>query len=116
MSSSPSFAPLTSIRNESGAFTGAQKRRAGRFELADGGTLFLDEIGDLSTNVQAKILRVLQAGEFERLGGNETLKVDVRLIAATNRNLRQMVKDGIFRMTHCQLFARRQPLVRNKGK
>ena len=83
--------------HESGAFTGAQKRRTGRFELADGGTLFLDEIGDLPIDVQAKILRVIQIGEFERLGGDETLNVDVRLIAATNRKLGQMVKDGNFR-------------------
>jgi transcriptional regulator with GAF, ATPase, and Fis domain len=83
--------------HEAGAFTGAHKRRKGRFELADGGTLFLDEIGDLSLAVQAKILRVLQLGEFERLGGMDTLKVDVRLITATHRNLNQMVQDGTFR-------------------
>ncbi len=83
--------------HEVGAFTGARNRQLGRFEIADGGTLFLDEIGDLSADVQAKILRVLQTGEFERLGGTETLQVDVRLIAATNRNLRRMIKDGEFR-------------------
>jgi Nif-specific regulatory protein len=83
--------------HEKGAFTGADKQRVGRFEQADGGTLFLDEIGDMSSNTQAKILRVLQEHEFERLGGTRTLRVDVRLIAATNRNLPQMVSTGHFR-------------------
>ena len=79
--------------HEKGAFTGADKQRIGRFEQADGGTLFLDEVGDMSANTQAKILRVLQEHEFERLGGTRTLRVDVRLIAATNRNLPQMVAE-----------------------
>ncbi len=83
--------------HEKGAFTGADKQRIGRFEQADGGTLFLDEIGDMSQNTQAKILRVLQEHEFERLGGTRTIRVDVRLIAATNRNLAQMVANGQFR-------------------
>ncbi len=83
--------------HEKGAFTGADKQRVGRFEQADGGTLFLDEIGDMSPNTQAKILRVLQEQEFERLGGTRTLKVDVRLIAATNRHLATMVEAGTFR-------------------
>jgi two-component system response regulator AtoC len=83
--------------HEKGAFTGADKQRVGRFEQADGGTLFLDEIGDMSPNTQAKILRVLQEQEFERLGGTRTLKVDVRLIAATNRHLGSMVEAGTFR-------------------
>src|SRR5678816_2770075 len=83
--------------HEKGAFTGADKQRIGRFEQADGGTLFLDEIGDMSSNTQAKVLRVLQEHEFERLGGTRTLKVDVRLIAATNRNLPEMVSRGQFR-------------------
>src|SRR6187549_1232156 len=83
--------------HEKGAFTGADKQRIGRFEQADGGTLFLDEIGDMSPNTQAKILRVLQEHEFERLGGTRTLKVDVRLIAATNRDLTHMVAAGAFR-------------------
>src|SRR4030095_1563057 len=83
--------------HERGALTGADKQRIGRFEQADGGTLFLDEIGDMSANTQAKILRVLQEHEFERLGGTRTLRVDVRLIAATNRNLSQMVTNGLFR-------------------
>jgi two-component system, NtrC family, response regulator AtoC len=83
--------------HEKGAFTGADKQRIGRFEQADGGTLFLDEIGDMSPSTQAKILRVLQEHEFERLGGTRTLRVDVRLIAATNRNLPDMVQTGHFR-------------------
>jgi DNA-binding NtrC family response regulator len=83
--------------HEKGAFTGADKQRIGRFEQADGGTLFLDEIGDMSPNTQAKILRVLQEHEFERLGGTRTLKVDVRLVAATNRDLPLMVESGTFR-------------------
>src|SRR5438094_6387888 len=83
--------------HEKGAFTGADKQRVGRFEQADGGTLFLDEIGDMSASTQAKILRVLQEHEFERLGGTRTLRVDVRLIAATNRDLPQMVAAGQFR-------------------
>ncbi|MEO7329164.1 MAG: sigma-54 dependent transcriptional regulator, partial [Minicystis sp.] len=83
--------------HEKGAFTGADKQRIGRFEQADGGTLFLDEVGDMSPNTQAKILRVLQEQEFERLGGTRTLRVDVRVITATNRNLPQMVAQGLFR-------------------
>jgi Nif-specific regulatory protein len=83
--------------HEKGAFTSADKQRIGRFEQADGGTLFLDEVGDMSPSTQAKILRVLQEHEFERLGGTRTLRVDVRIITATNRNLSQMVKDGRFR-------------------
>ncbi len=83
--------------HEKGAFTGADKQRIGRFEQADGGTLFLDEIGDMSPSTQAKILRVLQEHEFERLGGTRTLRVDVRLVAATNRDLSAMVQAGLFR-------------------
>lgn len=83
--------------HEKGAFTDAKETRKGRFELADGGTLFLDEIGDISASAQVKLLRVLQEREFERVGGGKTIKVNVRLIAATNRNLEQMVKDGTFR-------------------
>ena len=83
--------------HEKGAFTGADRQRIGRFEQADGGSLFLDEIGDMSPSTQAKILRVLQEHEFERLGGTRTLKVDVRLIAATNRDLPAMVAAGQFR-------------------
>src|SRR5690348_2344445 len=83
--------------HEKGAFTGADRQRIGRFEQADGGTLFLDEIGDMSASTQAKILRVLQEHEFERLGGTRTIRVDVRLIAATNRDLSAMVAAGHFR-------------------
>jgi len=83
--------------HEKGAFTDARETRKGRFELADGGTLFLDEIGDISASAQVKLLRVLQEREFERVGGSKTIKVNVRLVAATNRNLEQMVKDGKFR-------------------
>ncbi|MGQ0592225.1 MAG: sigma-54 interaction domain-containing protein [Gammaproteobacteria bacterium] len=83
--------------HEKGAFTGALARKPGRFELADGGTLFLDEIGELPLDLQAKLLRVLQEGEFERLGGTRTLKVDVRIIAATNRDLSRCAREGRFR-------------------
>ncbi len=83
--------------HEKGAFTGASSRRQGRFELASGGTLFLDEIGELPLELQSKLLRVLQEGEFERLGGMETIKVDVRIIAATNRDLAHAVEKGEFR-------------------
>jgi transcriptional regulator with GAF, ATPase, and Fis domain len=83
--------------HEKGAFTGAISQRIGRFELANGGTIFLDEIGEISLEVQAKLLRVLQEEEFERVGGTKTLKVDVRVIAATNRNLKAMVEEKTFR-------------------
>ncbi len=83
--------------HERGAFTGAANLRKGRFELADGGTLFLDEIGEITPAFQAKLLRVLQEGEFERVGGARTLKVDVRLVCATNRNLEEAVQRGEFR-------------------
>jgi two-component system response regulator AtoC len=83
--------------HEKGAFTGALNQRPGRFELADGGTLFLDECGDLPMEVQIKLLRSLQEREFERVGGTETIKVDVRVISATNRNLEQMIEEGTFR-------------------
>ena len=83
--------------NERGAFTGAASRKIGRLELADKGTLFLDEIGEISLSLQPKLLRVLQDQEFERLGGNDTLKVDFRLIAATNRNLADSVRESEFR-------------------
>jgi DNA-binding NtrC family response regulator len=83
--------------HERGSFTGAAARRDGRFQQADGGTLFLDEIGEISPSVQVKLLRFLQEREFERVGGNQTIKVDVRIVAATNRDLAQRVKDGKFR-------------------
>ena len=83
--------------HEKGAFTGAIKQRQGRFEQADGGTLFLDEIGEISPMFQAKLLRVLQENELERVGGNQTIKVNVRIVAATNRNLENEVEEGAFR-------------------
>ena len=83
--------------HERGAFTGAETQRKGRFELADGGTIFLDEIGEMKPPAQAKLLRVLQSGEFERLGGTATLRTNVRTIAASNRDLRQAVESGAFR-------------------
>src|SRR4029453_3487036 len=77
--------------------TGATARKLGRFELANGGTIFLDEIGDLPLESQVKLLRALQEGEIERLGGTKTIKIDVRIIAATNRNLKQEIEKGTFR-------------------
>jgi two-component system response regulator HydG len=83
--------------HEQGAFTGATRSRQGRFELARGGTLFLDEIGDVPPKVQVSLLRVLQEREFERVGGNSTIRVDARIVAATHRNLAQRVQDELFR-------------------
>lgn len=83
--------------HERGAFTGAYARKAGRFEVAHGASIFLDEIGELPPDLQAKLLRVLQEGEFERVGSSRTIKVDVRIIAATNRDLEQDVCDKLFR-------------------
>jgi transcriptional regulator with PAS, ATPase and Fis domain len=83
--------------HEKGAFTGADQPKAGRFETADGGTLFLDEIGEVPPAIQVKLLRVLQEREFERLGSSKPVKVDVRLVAATNRDLEQAVTEGFFR-------------------
>jgi two-component system nitrogen regulation response regulator NtrX len=83
--------------HEKGAFTGAHSRRRGRFELADGGTIFLDEIGDMSFKTQAKVLRALEEQSFERVGGKDTVKVDARVIAASNRNLESLIRDGRFR-------------------
>src|SRR6185369_2795838 len=83
--------------HERGAFTGADVKRSGRFEIANGGTLFLDEVGELPLDLQAKLLRVLEEGEFERVGGSHTIKVNVRVIAATNRNLEDAVRAGEFR-------------------
>ncbi len=82
---------------ERGAFTGALSKKEGRFELSHGGTLFLDEVGDINPSVQVKLLRVLQSGEFERLGGGRTMKADVRLIAATNASLKELVENKMFR-------------------
>ena len=83
--------------HEKGAFTGAERKRIGKFEQCNGGTLFLDEIGDMTPLTQTKILRVLQDGQFERIGGNETIKADVRIVAATNRDLDRLIEEGRFR-------------------
>jgi two-component system nitrogen regulation response regulator NtrX len=85
------------LGHEKGAFTGAAARKPGRFEMADGGTIFLDEIGDMSPKVQAKVLRVIEESEFERVGGTGTVSVDVRVIAATNKDLRALIDGGTFR-------------------
>ena len=92
-----SLIPSELFGHEKGAFTGATRRRIGRFELADGGTFFLDEIGDLSLDIQVRLLRVLQTKEFERVGGSETLRSDFRLVVATNRDLEKLVKAQRFR-------------------
>lgn len=83
--------------HEKGAFTGAERQRTGKFELADKGTLFIDEIGDIPLNIQVKLLRAIQFGQIERLGSNKTISTDVRIVAATNRNLEEMIKNGEFR-------------------
>ena len=93
----PSLVESELFGHEKGAFTGALQKRIGRFELAHGGTLFLDEVGELPLDIQVKLLRVLQEGELERVGSSDTQKVDVRIIAATNRNLQAMVDEGTFR-------------------
>ena len=94
---SPTLIESELFGHEKGAFTGAFGRKQGRFELANGGTIFLDEIGELPPELQVKLLRVIQENEFERLGGSKTIKVDVRIIAATNRNLKLEVEQGTFR-------------------
>jgi formate hydrogenlyase transcriptional activator len=104
---------------EKGAYTGALTRQVGRFEVADGSTLFLDEIGELSLEVQAKLLRVLETGEFERLGSPKTIKVDVRLIAATNRDLVEAIRKGRFREDlyyRLNVFPIRVPPLRERGE
>jgi two-component system nitrogen regulation response regulator GlnG len=105
--------------HEKGAFTGADRRRIGKFEQASGGTLFLDEIGDMSPVTQTKILRVLQGQEFERVGGNEAIHSDVRLVAATNRNLEKMVAEGAFRgdlFYRLNVFTISLPPLRDRGE
>jgi two-component system nitrogen regulation response regulator GlnG len=104
--------------HEKGAFTGADRRRIGKFEQCNGGTLFLDEIGDMAPLTQTKILRALQAQEFERVGGNEPIKTDVRLIAATNRNLERAVAAGMFRgdlYYRLNVYTIRLPPLRERG-
>jgi PAS domain S-box-containing protein len=104
--------------HEKGSFTGATSRRIGRFELADGGTIFLDEIGELPLDLQVKLLRVVQEGEFERLGGSTTISVDVRIIAATHRNLKEMVAKGEFRedlFYRLNVFPMTLPPLRERG-
>src|SRR5262249_15934702 len=93
----PSLLASELFGHEKGAFTGALQRRLGRFELADGGTLFLDEIGELPAETQVALLRVLQEREFERIGGNRAIPVNVRVIAATNRDLHSASSAGVFR-------------------
>ena len=103
--------------HEKGAFTGATEKRIGRFELANGGTIFLDEIGEVSAEVQLKLLRVLQEREFERLGGRETIRVDVRVIAATNRDLQRAVVEGALRQDlyyRLSVFPLRVPPLRER--
>lgn len=105
--------------HEKGSFTGAISRRIGRFELADGGTIFLDEIGELSLDLQVKLLRVVQEGEFERLGGSTTISVDVRIIGATHRDLKAMVAKGDFRedlFYRLNVFPITLPPLRERGK
>jgi formate hydrogenlyase transcriptional activator len=103
--------------HEKGSFTGALQRRIGRFEMADGGTIFLDEVGELPPDTQIALLRVLQEREFERLGGSQTISVDVRIIAATNRDLDAAVSEGVFRQDlfyRLSVFPIRVPPLRER--
>src|SRR5262249_17069818 len=102
-----------------GAFTGADRRRIGKFEQTSGGTLFLDEIGDMPLALQAKILRLLQEQSFERVGGNETIRTDVRLIAATHRDLKVLAEEGKFRADlyyRLGVFTIHLPALRERGE
>lgn len=114
----PSLIESELFGHEKGAFTGADGRKRGRFDLADGTTLFLDEIGEIPVELQAKLLRVLQEGEFERLGGTKTIKVNVRLVVATNRDLDVAVRDGLFRSDlyyRINTFPITLPALRDRG-
>jgi two-component system, NtrC family, nitrogen regulation response regulator GlnG len=105
--------------HEKGSFTGADRRRIGKFEQCDGGTLFLDEIGDMTPLTQTKILRVLQDGQFERVGGNETLRADVRVVAATNRDLGKLIEAGQFRQDlyyRLNVYTIRLPPLRERAE
>jgi len=116
---SPNLIESDLFGHEKGAFTGAMSRKMGRFEIADGATIFLDEIGELPLDLQAKLLRVVQEGEFERLGSTKTLKVDVRILAATNRNLKDEVEKGRFREDlwyRLNVFPITVPPLRHRGE
>ena len=107
------------LGHEKGSFTGAINKKEGKFEIADGGTIFLDEIGEVPVSIQVKLLRVLQTREFERVGGNQTIKVDVRIIAATNRDLTQAIAEGRFRSDlyyRLNVFAVELPPLRKRGE
>ena len=104
--------------HEKGAFTGADARRKGIFEVADGGTLFLDEIGEISPSTQVRLLRVLQDGEFQRVGGSDTIRVNVRILSATNQNMEELVKSGRFRQDlyyRVNVFPIRVPPLRDRA-
>src|SRR2546430_8851110 len=113
----PSLIASELFGHEKGSFTGALQRRLGRFESADGGTIFLDEIGELPPETQVALLRILQQREFERVGGSQTLSVDVRVLAATNRDLRAAVGEGTFRQDlfyRLNIFPIRIPALRER--
>ena len=113
----PSLIASELFGHEKGSFTGALQRRLGRFESADGGTIFLDEVGDLPPETQVALLRVLQEREFERVGGSQTVSVDVRVLAATNRDLSAAVAEGTFRQDlfyRLNVFPIRMPALRER--
>ena len=105
--------------HEKGAFTGAQSRSTGRFEQAEGGTLFLDEIGDMPMEAQTRLLRVLQQGEYTTVGGRTPIKTDVRIVAATNKDLRALIQQGLFREDlyyRLNVVPMRLPPLRERGE